>query len=103
MIMKPKSKQTDLKKLKQKRTQIDKLDHKILQLIEKRFSIAESIALIKAENQLKSHDPQREQEILNHLFTKKPSDKAQKYFIPIFKTILKHSRSRIAEILKTLQ
>jgi chorismate mutase len=100
--MKPKSKTTELKKLKQKRNQIDKLDQKILQLIEKRFAVAESIALIKAENNLKSHDPKREQEILKHLFTKSPSEKAQKYLIPIFKTLLKNSRSRIAEILKTI-
>lgn len=42
------------------RKEIDKVDRKIIQLLAKRFEITEKVGIYKAENNLPSYDPIRE-------------------------------------------
>lgn len=49
------------------RKKIERIDHKIVKLLEERFSIVGAIGLIKKEKNIKIIDSKREQELLERI------------------------------------
>ena len=59
-------------KLQQFREEINKIDDKILELLEKRMEIVKQIGKIKMQGNTPIYRPEREKEIIDRLISKKP-------------------------------
>ena len=81
-------------KLEDYRTKIDKIDRKIISLLEKRFKVVEGIKKYKAKNNLPVEDKKREQKIIN---SKAKNSSLSKDFITKFFTIIFSESKKIQE------
>jgi shikimate dehydrogenase len=79
--------------LPQLRKQIDKLDDRIVGLLNHRLKLAKKIGNLKAQNGDKIYDPHREKELLTRL-TQKKGALTQMDFVSIYRIILKASRNQ---------
>lgn len=80
------------KDLCQKRKQIDRLDAKLLQLINQRARVASEVALIKKSRGLAVYDRQREREVLDRLSRQNPGPVDPQGLVRIFRSIMRESR-----------
>lgn len=75
-------------KIKSLRNKVDRLDEKILSLLQKRIELVKKIGKIKSENNLPVFDPARESEIIQRLkklnMNRIPEDKLELIFKEIF-------------------
>ena len=74
------------------RDKIDYLDNQILDFLLKRFSISKQIGEIKASNNIKIHDPNREKEIIEHLANKLDGKLNKEDIASIFDPVYKISK-----------
>ncbi len=72
------------------RKRIDKIDKKILSLLEERVKVSKDIGKYKRKNKIKIEDLKREKEIVEELGGKTNLDK--KFIQRIYKTIFKFSK-----------
>ena len=89
--------------MKNLRNEIDKLNLKIVQLLEKRFDVVKEIAKFKIKNNIPVYDPERETQVLekslNNLENKEYFDEIEK----IFKQIMASSKTYQNQIIKKEQ
>lgn len=79
--------------LKTYRKKIDKIDNKIIRLLDKRLIVAQKIGEYKKQNNLPITNLNREKEILNKFSKKTKKTKLKKNFInKLFKLIFKNSK-----------
>ena len=82
-----------MRNLDKHRAQIDKIDKRILDLIEKRHQISREIGKIKKKQQILVYDRKRENQVLNKRLEIGENKGFSKTFITtLFKTIFKDSR-----------
>ena len=77
------------------RKKIDKIDHKILKLLNKRANTVLKIGKIKQRNNSTIHDPAREAEILKNLIHQNNGPLTEEQIKEIFGKIIFISRSMI--------
>jgi chorismate mutase/prephenate dehydratase len=82
-----------MSELKKLREQIDEIDHKILELLNKRAAIAVDVGKTKQSNKLNIHSPEREKEILNRLRKINPGPFPNEALKLIYEEILSASLS----------
>lgn len=80
--------------LKRKRDHIDRIDAKILSLLNERARVVEQIKLIKRNEELSNHDPQREKKILARLAIINEGPLSRKEINEIYSFLLSFFRSR---------
>lgn len=79
--------------LKTYRKKIDKIDNKIIRLLDKRLIVAQKIGEYKKQNNLPITNLNREKEILNKFSKKTKKTKLKKNFInKLFNLIFKNSK-----------
>ena len=76
--------------IKDLRDEIDEIDAKIISLLEKRFLVIDVIKRFKKNNNLKTFDANREQEILKKV--KSSNQVFDKYLKSIYLEVLKQSK-----------
>ena len=81
------------KKIIKLRTEIDKMNLKLIKIIEKRQNKVEQIVKIKKEENILIEDLKREKEIIRKLSNK--SILSQKFIKNLFQTIFKESKKNI--------
>lgn len=75
-----------MKELSKKRKKIDKIDNKIVKLLEKRFEIVNKLKQLKKKNGIKMEDKQREEEIKSRYKNSKlPFGFEDKFFELLFR------------------
>ena len=80
-----------MKELSKERKKIDKIDNKIVKLLEKRFEIVNRLKQLKKKNRIKMEDKQREEEIKSrYKLSKLPQDFVNKFFNLLFKEAKKN-------------
>jgi chorismate mutase len=77
------------------RKEIDKIDGKILDLLNKRTVLTEKIMKIKRKTGMKITDKEREKEIIENLKKKTKNKILKKYLKPIYKIIFKISKENL--------
>ncbi|MDY3006386.1 shikimate kinase [Anaerococcus porci] len=80
-----------MRNIKDIRFDIDKVDEKLIKLLEKRFDLSKEVSLYKKENNKPIFDKERENEILKNL--EKENKKYGPYFREIYKTIMEQSKN----------
>jgi chorismate mutase/prephenate dehydratase len=81
-----------LQKLKKKRKKIDLIDRKLLNLLNERLRIALEVGKIKKKMGEKTHDPRREEEVLERLRRIDRGPLRKEDLEKIFKTIMRVCR-----------
>jgi len=81
-----------LQELKRKRKEIDRIDQKLLILLNQRLRIAQEIGKIKKETGKKIYDPKREKEILEKLKIKNKGPMKEEDLKKVFNIIIKVCR-----------
>ncbi len=79
-------------KLKKKRKELDRINQKLLTLLNQRLRITLEIGKVKKELGKKIHDPEREREILDRLNRKNRGPLKEEDLRKIFMTIMKVCR-----------
>jgi chorismate mutase len=75
-----------MKELRQERKKIDKIDNKIVKLLEKRFGIVNRLKKLKKKNSINMEDKRREKEIkLRYKNSKLPKCFVDNFFNLLFK------------------
>lgn len=92
--------QKEVWKIKRQREKIDKLNSQILELINKRASIALKLARIKLNQGLGVYSPRREEEILTKMTKKNQGPLGNKAVKRIFKLIIEETRKLEQEVEK---
>jgi len=87
--------------LLQLRKQIDRLDDRIVALLNQRLQLARKVGLIKARNGNKIYDPKREKEVLSRLLSTQKGPLNQSELCLIYQNILKISRKHQKQIAHT--
>jgi chorismate mutase len=77
------------------RDKIDALDEQIVTLISKRAEAAKAIGEIKRQTDLPIYEPQREQDVFNHVKAVNPGPLADAEILHVFE--------RIIDVMRTLQ
>ncbi|MFZ5806187.1 MAG: chorismate mutase [Verrucomicrobiota bacterium] len=91
------------KKLNQFRNQIDRIDSKILRLLNQRFEVVRRVVRLKKAHQLKIYDPRREHVLLARLEEKNKKLKGalpSKRLRQIYRAIMACSRQTQKQILQ---
>jgi monofunctional chorismate mutase len=81
-----------LQELKRKRKEIDRIDQKLLILLNQRLRIVQEIGKIKKETGKKIYDPKREKEILEKLKIKNKGPMKEEDLKKVFNIIIKVCR-----------
>ena len=78
--------------LEQLRRQIDRIDSKLLQLLNRRAALVLRIGEVKKKHSLPVFDGKRELAVLNRLMRSNPGPLSKKSIRDIFSGILRHNR-----------
>jgi chorismate mutase/prephenate dehydratase len=79
-------------KLKDLRQKIDVLDRQILRLLNERAEVVLNVGKVKLEKQLKSYDPDREAEIVQHLMRQSSGSFPKQAIASVFREIISACR-----------
>jgi len=82
--------------LQELRAEIDKIDEKLIRLINERMDISEKVAIYKKQHDLPILDPVREQEILDKI-SSKAGNKHKSSVIELYALLFKLSRAKQGE------
>jgi chorismate mutase len=77
------------------RNKIDELDEQIVALINKRAEAAAAIGVLKRKAALPVYEPNREQQVFDHVRAANPG--------PLADTEIQHVFERIVDVMRTLQ
>ncbi len=86
--------------LKQLRKQIDRIDHKILQLLNQRADLALRGGAVKKKHGHPAFDGRREAEIVGRLTRANPGPFSSRSIQEVFRVILRNSRRLVASAKK---